>query len=351
MKTYRISNSPSSKICSIKMSGASAKLVKAIAQAELILENLDDKDPVATTLKTMMAEAQQSQKRLDRLIKRADATEENLFKTNKTLETITKSLMRFVPQTVVDVLMKGGADVEQVAEIRRRNLTVFFSDIKGFSTIASRHEPETMARLLMDYFTSMSEICSKYGGTLDQFIGDAMVIFFGDPKTNGTRQDAVSAVEMALEMQDTLTGLRVKWKAEGIAANIHVRMGISTGYCHVGNFGSLTRLHYTAIGNAVNEAARLEEMADPDTIIISADTNALVADAISTEAIGPAALKGRDHPVELFRVTARRDQALSQVISVASDGFNLVVDKDALKDKDAAVAALLDAADQIKKNS
>ena len=331
------------------MSGASVKLMKAIAQAELLLADLDDQDPTAIALKAMMVEAQQNQRRLDRLIKRADATEENLFKTNKTLETITKSLMRFVPQTVVDVLMKGGADVEQVAAIRRRNLTVFFSDIKGFSTIASRHEPETMARLLMDYFTAMSEICTKYGGTLDQFIGDAMVIFFGDPKTNGTRQDAVSAVEMALDMQDCLKGLRAKWKAEGITANIHVRMGISTGYCHVGNFGSLTRLHYTAIGNAVNEAARLEAMADPDTIIISADTNALVADAISTEAIGPAALKGRDHPVELFRVMSRRDQALNQMIYVVGDGFNIVVDKYALKDKDVAVAALLDAADQIKK--
>ena len=333
------------------MSGASAKFLKAIAQAEALLARLDDQDPIAITLKTMMTEAQQSQKRLDRLIKRADATEENLFKTNKTLETITKSLMRFVPQTVVDVLMKGGADVEQVAEIRRRNLTVFFSDIKGFSTIASRHEPETMARLLMDYFTAMSEICNKYGGTLDQFIGDAMVIFFGDPKSNGARQDAIAAVEMALDMQDSLKGLRAKWKAEGITANIHVRMGISTGYCHVGNFGSLTRLHYTAIGNAVNEAARLETLAEPDTIIISADTNALVSEAIKTDGIGPADLKGRDHPVELFRVTERRDIQLNQVISVSGDGFNILVDKTFLQDKDAAVAALLDAADQIKQNN
>ena len=333
------------------MSGASAKFLKVIAQAEALLARLDDQDPMAITLKTMMTEAQQSQKRLDRLIKRADATEENLFKTNKTLETITKSLMRFVPQTVVDVLMKGGADVEQVAEIRRRNLTVFFSDIKGFSTIASRHEPETMARLLMDYFTAMSEICTKYGGTLDQFIGDAMVIFFGDPKSNGARQDAIAAVEMALDMQDSLKGLRVKWKAEGITANIHVRMGISTGYCHVGNFGSLTRLHYTAIGNAVNEAARLETLAEPDTIIISADTNTLVSEAIKTVGIGPADLKGRDHPVELFRVTERRDIQLNQVISVSGDGFNILVDKTVLQDKDAAVAALLDAADQIKQNN
>ena len=333
------------------MSGASAKFLKAFAQAEALLARLDDQDPIAITLKTMMTEAQQSQKRLDRLIKRADATEENLFKTNKTLETITKSLMRFVPQTVVDVLMKGGADVEQVAEIRRRNLTVFFSDIKGFSTIASRHEPETMARLLMDYFTAMSEICTKYGGTLDQFIGDAMVIFFGDPKSNGARQDAIAAVEMALDMQDSLKGLRAKWKAEGITANIHVRMGISTGYCHVGNFGSLTRLHYTAIGNAVNEAARLETLAEPDTIIISADTNTLVSEAIKTDGIGPADLKGRDHLVELFRVTERRDIQLNQVISVSGDGFNILVDKTFLQDKDAAVAALLDAADQIKQNN
>ena len=128
-------------------------------------------------------------------------------------------------------------------------------------------------------------------------------------------------------------------------------MGISTGYCHVGNFGSLTRLHYTAIGNAVNEAARLETLAEPDTIIISADTNALVSEAIKTDGIGPADLKGRDHPVELFRVTERRDIQLNQVISVSGDGFNILVDKTVLQDKDAAVAALLDAADQIKQNN
>lgn len=333
------------------MSGPSAKLTKALAQAEMVLAGLDDDDPVALALQAMMAEAQQSQRRLDRLIKRADATEESLFKTNKTLETITKSLVRFVPQTVVDVLMKGGSDVEQVAAIRRRNLTVFFSDIKGFSTIASRHEPETLARLLMDYFTAMSEICTKYGGTLDQFIGDAMVIFFGDPDTKGAKQDALAAVEMALDMQAKLEGLRAKWQADGIAANIHVRMGISTGYCHVGNFGSVTRLHYTAIGNAVNEAARLEALAKPDTIVVSADTNTLIKDAIETTGIGPVELKGRDHPVELFKVESRRVETENEVISLAGDGFSIVVDKHALHNKDKAVAALLEAADQIKKSS
>ena len=331
------------------MSGPSAKLTNALSAAEKALETLDADHPLASVIKTLMAEAEQSQRRLDRLIKRADATEENLFKTNKTLETITKSLVRFVPQTVVDVLLKGGSDVEQVAAIRRRNLTVFFSDIKGFSTIASRHEPETLARLLMDYFTAMSEICTKYGGTLDQFIGDAMVIFFGDPETKGNKEDALAAVEMALDMQAKLDGLRSKWQADGLAANIHVRMGISTGYCHVGNFGSDTRLHYTAIGNAVNEAARLETLAKPDTIVISADTNQLITHAIETTAIGPVELKGRDHPVELFRVEAHREQALNDMIAVAGDGYSIVLDKTAIKNKDQAVAALLKAAEDINK--
>ncbi|MCE2518163.1 MAG: adenylate/guanylate cyclase domain-containing protein, partial [Alphaproteobacteria bacterium] len=277
------------------MASESAKLAAAIAQVDMLAADLDDNDPKAQALRNLIDHAQRNQRRLDRLIKRSDATEEKLVEANRSLETITTNMARFVPQTVVDALTQGGA--EQVAETTRRNLTVFFSDIVGFSTMASRQEPETLAQLLMEYFTAMSAICAKYGGTLDQFIGDAIVIFFGDPVSKGVKGDAVAAVEMALEMQARMDELRIKWNAEGLVQDLHVRMGISTGYCNVGNFGSAERMHYTAIGNAVNEASRLETLAAPDTVVISADTNALIEGKIDTVSIGEMVLKGRDHPV------------------------------------------------------
>ena len=328
------------------MATGSAKLSAAIADAEKRLSQLDEHDPDWQTINTLVTLLSQNQRSLDRLVKRSDATEAKLFDTNKSLEILMESLARFVPQTVVDALVEAGDD--SVAVIRRRNLTVFFSDIVGFSTIATRQEPETLAKLLMDYFTAMSEVCKEYGGTLDQFIGDAMVIFFGDPKSKGVREDATAAVNMALDMQSRLELLRAKWKSEGFTVDVRTRMGISSGFCHVGNFGSETRLHYTAIGNAVNEAARLESLAEPDQIVITADTNALIEDTIETTAIGPADLKGRDHPVELFVVNGQREKGSHQLINVAGDGYSLVVDQNMITDKDETIKALRSAIDQLK---
>lgn len=323
------------------MAAESSKLAAAIAQVDALAAGLDDKDPNRQMLRSLIDHAQRNQRRLDRLIKRSDATEEKLVEANRTLETITTTLSRFVPQTVVDALTQGGA--EQVAKIDRRNLTVFFSDIVGFSTIATRQEPETLAQLLMEYFTAMSAICAKYGGTLDQFIGDAILIFFGDPVSKGVKRDAVAAVEMALEMQARMEELRIKWRAEGLVQDLHVRMGISTGYCNVGNFGSAERLHYTAIGNAVNEASRIESLAAADTVVISADTNRLIEGVIDTVSIGEMELKGRDHPVELFRAMARRDDDVARLTAMSVDGFRLFMDPKGITDK-AEVKSALNAA-------
>ena len=328
------------------MLGNDAKLIAAIAQANLILETLDPDDPKALIIKNLVSYTERNQRRLDRLTKRSDATEAKLFETNNMLETITTSLSRFVPQTVADALMNGGA--EQVSKIDRRNLTVFFSDIVGFSTLASRQEPETVAQLLMEYFTVMSDICAKYGGTLDQFIGDAIVIFFGDPSSKGAKGDANAAVQMALDMQEKMHELRLKWRAEGLAKDLHVRMGISTGYCNVGNFGSFERLHYTAIGNAVNEAARIEALAPQDTVIISEDTNTLIKDQIETKSIGVKSLKGRDHPVELFQALALRQHAESSLIAFNEEGFRLYIDSKSIEDKAKVIKALNQALDNLK---
>lgn len=320
------------------MSASNSKLTALIARAQDAVadQHLDPSSKLI--IDDLIAQAELTQRRLDRLVKRSDATEEKLFEANKSLETITENLSRFVPETVVKALMQGGH--EQVAEIKRRNLTVFFSDIVGFSTIATRKEPETLAHLMMEYFTEMTEICRQYGGTLDQFIGDAIVIFFGDPESKGTKEDAIAAVQMALDMQEKLSALRAKWQAEGVVQDIHVRMGISTGYCHVGNFGSKDRLHYTAIGNAVNEAARIESLAAPDAIVLSEDTQKLIASKIETTSLGHESLKGRDHPVELFRADRARDEKDVLMTALSGEGYHVVIEHEKLDDDGRLIEAL-----------
>ena len=137
------------------MAETDPKLVASLAQAEIIRDEINPDEPLYAVLSNLIQQAQLSQKKLNRLIRRSDATEEKLVETNRNMETLTVSLSRFVPKTVVDALMRG--EGEQLAGVDRKNLTVFFSDIVGFSTIASRQEPEPLAELLMDYFTAMSK--------------------------------------------------------------------------------------------------------------------------------------------------------------------------------------------------
>lgn len=328
------------------MSTADRKLLAALARAEVLLEGLEPGSSQHGVLTELISQARQGKRQLDRLIRRSDATEEKLFDTNRKLEIITQSLSRFVPQTVADALMRG--DVDQVARIERRHLTVFFSDIVGFSQIATREEPEPLAALLMDYFSAMTDICNRHGGTLDQFIGDAVVIFFGDPESRGAHQDALAAVTMAIEMQQKLEELRHGWHADGLNQDIHARMGISTGYCHVGNFGSTSRLHYTAIGNTVNEAARIQALADPDSVVISADTWLLVKDAVACQPLGARTLKGRDHPVELYQADSLIADSDSTMIKLSGEGYRVFIDSAELGNPRELISALENTLSKLK---
>ena len=120
----------------------------------------------------------------------------------------------------------------------RKDLTVFFSDIKSFTTITERLEPEILTKLITNYLTEMTNIAIEYGGTVDKYIGDAIMIFFGDPNSNGKKSDAIACVSMALQMKKALKTLRKGWEETGLSESLDVRMGIHTDVCTVGNFGS-----------------------------------------------------------------------------------------------------------------
>lgn len=303
---------------------------------------------------TQMAKAFARQKRqIDRLVKLSDANEARLTDANETLSSLTRNLSRFVPRTVVEQLMKGGD--EQLASTERREITVFFSDIIGFTEMTERLAPEKLAALMSDYFTEMSAICDLWGGTLDQFIGDAVVIFFGAPTSQSVQKDARRAIMMALDMQERLVALRESWASKGYVVPLHVRIGLATGYCNVGNFGSDTRLHYTALGGTMNEAARIQALCPKDGILVSESCYLQAKDDFAWENKGATSLKGHAHPSLLFQPARHVDKATAAAdnapISHAQEGLTLHASAAEITDKDSAIAALEAVLMQLRQSS
>ncbi len=182
-------------------------------------------------------------------------------------------LSRYAPLQLWQSIMRGEAEAK--IEYKRKKLTIFFSDIQGFTELSETLIPDDLAFLLNDYLSHMTEIAKQYEATVDKFMGDAILIFFGDPNSQGTEQDAKSCVEMAIAMRQQMKLLRERWKKMGYPA-LHIRMGISTGYCHVGNYGASHRMAYTIVGRDVNLAARLQSAAEVDEILIADDTHQLI---------------------------------------------------------------------------
>jgi class 3 adenylate cyclase len=182
----------------------------------------------------------------------------------------------------------------------RRRLTIFFSDIVGFTELADAMEPEDLSRILNEYLSEMSAIADQYGATVDKFIGDAIMAFFGAPVVTDARLDALRGVRMAIAMLRKLEDLRLKWKREAFDDTWNIRIGINTGQASVGNFGSQRRVDYTAIGRQVNLAARLQAAADPGKILISHATWLLVQDEITCVPRGEISVKGFTQPVKVY---------------------------------------------------
>ena len=150
----------------------------------------------------------------------------------------------------------------------------------------------------------MSRIALQFGATIDKYMGDAIVMFFGDPETRGVKEDALACVKMALAMQKRMDELAEVWRDAGIENPLRCRIGIHTGYCTVGNFGSEDRMEYTIIGGAVDLASRIEHEALPGSVLISYETFAHVKDAIQCEERGQIRVRGIAYPVATYAVVA-----------------------------------------------
>ena len=164
-------------------------------------------------------------------------------------------------------------------------------------------ESEELTALLNEYLTAMSGIAEDYGANFDKFIGDAIMCYFGDPESRGVREDAEACVRMALAMQERIRQLQSDWQNRGVIDRpFEARMGINTGYCTAGNFGSQDRMDNTIIGHEVNLAARLEAHADPGGILMAAETYSLVKDWLVAEEQAAISMKGFAQPVRTYRV-------------------------------------------------
>jgi PAS domain S-box-containing protein len=242
------------------------------------------------------------------------------------LEALSVKLAKYLSKQVYDSIFSGRTDVQ--VESYRKNLTVFFSDVQGFTEITDSMEAEPLSDLLNRYLSEMSAIAQEYGGTIDKFIGDGIMIFFGDPESRGQKEDALACLRMALAMRRRMYELREEWIDQGISRPLHVRIGINTGFCTVGNFGSENRLDYTIVGGEVNATARLEATAEANQILISHATYALVQDEIYCQPVGEITVKGIAHPLKTYEVIATREDFLSgtRPISEVCDGFRLALD-------------------------
>lgn len=210
------------------------------------------------------------------------------------------AIRRYVPSQLADEILAGKHNPERNTE--RKKLTVVFSDIRGFTDTADQMEPEEFSALLNEYLSEMAEIAEAYGGTIDKFVGDAIMVFFGAPVSRGAGEDALKAVQMSVAMQQRMRELETKWFNEGVQEPFRIRIGVNTGVANVGSFGSQGRKDYTAIGNQVNLAARLQASCPPGKVLISHTTWALVREKIVTEDAGEINVKGVHYPVKTYVV-------------------------------------------------
>ncbi|OJY38185.1 MAG: adenylate/guanylate cyclase domain-containing protein [Rhizobiales bacterium 65-9] len=256
-----------------------------------------------------------------------------LAESNNFLATISAKLARYLPPQIYKSIFSGEKGVDLATE--RKKLTIFFSDIKDFTATAERLQPEDLTALLNEYLTEMSRIALDHGATVDKFIGDAILVFFGDPETKGVKEDAHACVRMAIAMQRRLAQLNIEWRHRGIEQPFQARMGINTGFCNVGNFGSADRVDYTIIGAEANLTARLQQIAEPGEIMLSYETYLLTRELVRAQPRQPIHMKGIGREVIPYAVEGfLGDLAEKQkVFSERSTGLDLYVDVDAIDDK------------------
>lgn len=288
---------------------------------------------------TNITEIKRAEEELREAKHKADLANELVSDKNRALEALSTKLSKYLSPQVYASIFTGQRGVE-IASTRKK-LTVFFSDIVDFTMTTDDLESEELTALLNHHLTEMSKIALEHGATIDKYIGDAIVAFFGDPETRGVKQDAIACVTMAIAMQQRMQELQSEWRDAGLEKPFQLRIGINTGYCTVGNFGSEDRMDYTIVGGTVNLASRLQVHAGAGGILLSHETYSLVKETIGATEQAPIELKGIAKPVRNYKVLDQHAHTGGQVdvIREERDGLRVFVDLRCLN-RDAAAQAL-----------
>jgi class 3 adenylate cyclase len=220
--------------------------------------------------------------------------------TTQRLFRATALIRRYVPTQLAQKILAGEHAGKGLPE--RCKLTLFFSDVVGFTPAADRMEAEDLTALLNEYLSEMAKIADTFDATINQFVGDGIMIFFGAPEATSDQDHAIRAVRMSLAMQRRMAELGENWYAEGIHTPFRIRIGINTGVASVGDFGSEGRTTYSAIGNQTNLTARIQDHCEPGKVLISHTTWALVKDEIACQDRGEIEVKGIHYPVRVYEV-------------------------------------------------
>ncbi|MCK4560710.1 MAG: adenylate/guanylate cyclase domain-containing protein [Calditrichia bacterium] len=235
---------------------------------------------------------------------------------------IKETFSHFVTHSVVEELLANPEKIKLGGE--RKNCTVMFSDVAGFTTISEQLTPEALVKLLNDYLTEMTNIIFKYDGMLDKYEGDAIMAVFGAPLEHGNH--AVQACAAALMMQTQLVKLRELWGKQN-RPQLEARCGLNTGDMVVGNMGSETRFDYTVMGDAVNLGSRLEAANKEygTSILIGVNTFTKAGDQIITRELDLLRVMGKNEPVRVYELVGLKEEGIpdkkQQVLDIFREGY------------------------------
>lgn len=214
-----------------------------------------------------------------------------------------RTLEKYVSKNVVRELLDQPKLFAQSLGGVLKPATILFSDIRGYSFVTARSDPQALVAQLNEYLTVMVECVFRFGGTLDKFIGDAVMAVWGNTRSEGVRNDATNAVRAALAMRQELARLNSTWAAKGLP-QLRIGIALNHGEVVVGNIGSPQRMEFTVIGEAVNVSWKLQELTKEldAALIVGEDVAALIIEDFELQPLGPASIRGVPHPVEIFEV-------------------------------------------------
>lgn len=216
------------------------------------------------------------------------------------LERSNRVIRRYVPAQLAEQILSGAHD--EASRPQRRKLTIVFVDVEGFTSLSESVAPDVLAAVLDVYLSEMVAIADRYAGTINQIVGDGIMVFFGAPEITNDQDHALRAVQMAQTMQERMLALGPVWRQHRLDKPLRIRIGINTGHASVGDFGPAGRKLYSGIGFHTNLAARVQSHCEPGQVLLTEKTWALVRDRVACSYEGELCIRGLQRPVRVYEL-------------------------------------------------